>query len=508
MSQIFFTILMCLIIGQNAVAAELPALAYHDIVAGAPTDDYAVSATLFREQMRYLKRNGYQPLSLRQLKAVAAGTAGLPEKPILLTFDDGLRSFQKIVLPILNEFRFPAVLSVVTGWVDGRDVPMNYRGQLLSWEELRALSHVPLVEILSHTDDLHHGIQANPQGNLAPAGVTRRFDAASHGYESEQVFRQRIHGDLARSVRRLRTEIGTVPQGVTWPYGYYDQVLAEEAKALGMVWQLTVAGEPARTDEFPRINRIVLYKARTLADFERLLVTRPFVPQRILQISLDDLSMASDSERERYLSSLLTRINLLRIDAVIVSPFSRDGKRAYFAGSTMVASGDFLGRLLHQIRTRAGIRRIWLRLPETLLAKDIYVELARRHEYDGILLPGNMAEQDAGALRALFEYYRPGMACGVEGSAMASGCTDFCVLPVMPDRVAELKLPDPPAAQPLYYVLENKQEYPFDRLIDDLRLLRHAGVARVGLQDDSRLANAQTLTRVAVELARMGTGRD
>jgi poly-beta-1,6-N-acetyl-D-glucosamine synthase len=61
-----------------------------------------------------------------------------------------------------------------------RDVP---RARFLSWEEAREMARSGLIEFASHSYDLHHGVQANPQGNELAAGWARIYRPGS-GYES------------------------------------------------------------------------------------------------------------------------------------------------------------------------------------------------------------------------------------------------------------------------------------------------------------------------------------
>jgi len=508
MARLLCAILCSLLSGLAAAAGELPVLVYHDIVGEARADDYAVTRAAFAQQMAFLHEHGFQPVSLHTLAEVAAGRRPLPDKAVMLTFDDGLRSFQQVALPELQKYGFPAVLSICTGWIDGRAVPDNYRGRLMSWADLRVLSRSPLVEVLSHTDQLHTGIPSNPEGNLAPAGTTRRYDAASHGYESDEAFRRRIHADLARSAERLKAEIGQQPIGVTWPYGYSDGIAEEEARRLGMSWQLTITGEPARTAEFPHLGRIVLYRAHSLGDFERLLMTRARPPQRILAVTLDDLIARPQAERERWLSALLVRIELLRIDAVVVSPFDRSGRHAFFAGGPVASADDYLNRVLYQIRTRGGIRAIYLRLPAAVTGADVYTELARRQPYDGIVLSDGLAPQEAAQTRALFGRYRPGLRCGTDGPATDPACNDFRILTFAPgDAGATL-----PAAVhspvPTYVMIGQGGDPSGKRLAETLSRLQRAGISYVGLQDDAMFDDPAIVTRTAVQLAELSRRRN
>jgi len=500
--------LLCLVFTPASMATELMALVYHDIVAGTSTDDYAVSVDALREQMAALKRNGYQPVSLRLLTDVANERAVLPQKAVLLTFDDGLASFRQHVLPILEEYGFPSVLALETGWLDGRNVPENYQGRILSWDDVRVIQRSPLVELAAHTDNLHHGIPSNPQGNVAPASITRRYDTITATYESEPAFRRRIRADLTHFAQRLKAETHSKASAVAWPYGHLDSVLAEEAQTLGLQWQLTVGPMPARTEEFPLISRNIVYKLRTLADFERMLLKPPGrAPHRFLDVELDLWSNMTEAERERQLSALLARLEQLRVDTVIISPFTRDGGTAFFANPGMPSTGDFFNRVLHQMRTRVGIRQIVLRLPATLPATAVTTELARRHPYDGILVSKGMTTQSVVAARDRFAYYRPGLICGSEGQVSAPGCTDFQLVSVDPDQ-ASGPHEAPRGSIPIYCLLQNGPELKDRQLVASLRALHRGDVRNYGLRNSSALDDLGTLTRVAVELANLTGGRD
>ena len=82
----------CWFLLGNSLAAQVPVLVYHDIRDAPPTDEYVVTTRMFREQMAYLKQQGYRPVSLRRLADTAAGKSTLPEKAVVLSFDDGLAS--------------------------------------------------------------------------------------------------------------------------------------------------------------------------------------------------------------------------------------------------------------------------------------------------------------------------------------------------------------------------------------------------------------------------------
>jgi biofilm PGA synthesis lipoprotein PgaB len=169
-------LVLLLLLVAFPVNAQLISLAYHDIVDGRHKDPYALTRAELREHLEFFRKNDYQPVSLNYLKEVKAGTARLPDRAVLLTFDDGLTSYKDIVVPLLKEYGYPSVLSVVSGWLDGERLPAEYEGKLLSWSQVKQLSRSPLVEVVSHSHDLHHGVPSNPQGNESYAGTTRQYN--------------------------------------------------------------------------------------------------------------------------------------------------------------------------------------------------------------------------------------------------------------------------------------------------------------------------------------------
>lgn len=89
-------------------------LAYHDVEDEDPDQSYvSVRTDHLVEQFSWLRENGYTPVTVDQILAARNGGPDLPEQAVLLTFDDGYRSFYTRVFPILKAFNWPAVLAPV-----------------------------------------------------------------------------------------------------------------------------------------------------------------------------------------------------------------------------------------------------------------------------------------------------------------------------------------------------------------------------------------------------------
>ena len=132
---------------------RIPIITYHSI------DDsdsvVSISPAVFRRQVKYLSEAGYTSLSLRELAASFKHSRGVPDKPIVLTFDDGFKNFYTHAFPALSEYNFSATVFLVTDFCgkyndwngNPRELP---RSELLSWSEIKFLSDAG-IEFGSHT---------------------------------------------------------------------------------------------------------------------------------------------------------------------------------------------------------------------------------------------------------------------------------------------------------------------------------------------------------------------
>lgn len=118
----------------------VPVLAYHKI----SNDDsiYSIDKELFDRQMKYLADQGYTSISLDQMAAGLAGKVKLPDKPVVITFDDGYLDNYTTALPILEKYGLRAAIFITVDKVGQPDY--------LSWQQINDMQ-VRGVDIGSHT---------------------------------------------------------------------------------------------------------------------------------------------------------------------------------------------------------------------------------------------------------------------------------------------------------------------------------------------------------------------
>jgi peptidoglycan/xylan/chitin deacetylase (PgdA/CDA1 family) len=127
----------------NMGAAQFPViLTYHSISEGDPP--LQVSPHLFAEQMEWLRGNA-RVTSLGEVVDALSGRKPLPERTVVLTFDDGYSDFYSSAAPVLRRLKFPATIFVPTGLCGGADRSSQQSGwvspqPLLDWDQVAALA--------------------------------------------------------------------------------------------------------------------------------------------------------------------------------------------------------------------------------------------------------------------------------------------------------------------------------------------------------------------------------
>lgn len=358
-------------------------LSYHDVrddvAAKGDPDPYAVSTANFVAHMEWLRANGYVPVSAEAIRQARAGGPVLPEKAVLLTFDDGLRSVFTHVFPLLRVYGYPALVAPVTSWTSmDASGSVDYgprkfvREDFATWEQLREMQDSGLVEVGSHSEDLHRGIAANPQGNQTPAAVTRRWSPA--GYESERAYGDRIHADLSASAAAIERGTGKRPRTIVWPYAASNQLTNEAAAANGMTLSfdlegrvfeddLTHAGRSGADADLHSLARVLLFNNPDVADLAMELrrdATRAN-GMRAIQVDLDYIFDLDADQVERNLDVLVQRVRDIGPSHVFLQAFAdADGDGAaeamYFPTRHMPVRADLFNRVAWQLRTRAGVR--------------------------------------------------------------------------------------------------------------------------------------------------------
>ena len=249
---------------SESTVGRVPVLMYHKISTD-PADEpnnTLISLSRFEEHMNYLAKNGYTTIDLGELKEFMEGRMSLPEKTVVITFDDGWRSVLN-ALPILKKQRFKATFFFVLEYLEN-----TYPG-FLSWSEIS--------EITSHRD----------------------FDIGCHSHTHPWMDRNNLVSwidgkNKDRSMKDVLAEI-TGPKKVmeekllrpilyySWPSGLYNDKLLSIARDAGYIATVTTDEGMNRPGMDPmKIRRYNIWGHYGLAQFKQLLTSNLVNAEKLL----------------------------------------------------------------------------------------------------------------------------------------------------------------------------------------------------------------------------------
>ena len=241
------------------MSIKIPILMYHDIELGNPEYDrteiedrpYVLPEPQFEEQMKFLSEQGYRTVSLVDFVSHVKSNNPLPEKSVIITFDDGHISNYLKACPILKKYGFKAVFFIVAGFVGRRG--------MLTWDQIRDMANKGM-EIGSHT--LTH----SPPSKLS---------------------NEELEYELKESKRILEDQLGQEVKWLSSPTGYYNRAIESIAKDVGYEVVCTSKfGVNSRNSNLFSLERIAIKRSYSMADFESLIRFESFT---LLQFKVGEL---------------------------------------------------------------------------------------------------------------------------------------------------------------------------------------------------------------------------
>jgi biofilm PGA synthesis lipoprotein PgaB len=351
---------------QEMKPGEFLVLTYHAVLPKAkPSDTYTLSQDRFVEQMEYLRTHGYHPVSLNDLLQARQGLKALPQKPVLLSFDDAYLSYYQFVIPVLEKYNFPSILGVVGRFIE--NPPPGFPEPLMSWDQLRQAASNKLVEVVSHTYDLHKAVIYNPQGNVGAAVALRAYDPATRRYESVAEYKSRMAADFEQQKDLFLKQLGVIPRAVIWPYGWNTALSREAAGKAGFLFGFTTEEGLADLNRLDGINRFMI-RNDSMPDFIRIL-NHPDPERPLLRVVQADLDLIYDPQSEeqtdRNLGKLIDRLMAMKVNTVFLQAFADpEGtgniKSVYFPNRVLPVRADIFSHAVHQMVIRGLKVYAWL----------------------------------------------------------------------------------------------------------------------------------------------------
>lgn len=188
-------------LNPKARQARVPVIMYHDI-----TDKkqvfFDVTPQDFEAALKSIQQKGLTPIDVDRLLTHLRTGLPLPEKPILLTFDDGYAGHYNFVYPLLKKYQYPGLFSIYTDKLDKR---LGRPG--VTWEQLKEMAADPLITISAHS--------------------------VTHPKDVSQLPDDKLRYEVRQSKKVLEERLGVEIHVFTYPEGNYDGRVIKEIEAAG-----------------------------------------------------------------------------------------------------------------------------------------------------------------------------------------------------------------------------------------------------------------------------------
>lgn len=223
----------------------VPILCYHDIGPVAK-GRLLIGEKTFQEQMHYLKDNGFRTVTLGEYYEFLNQKRQLPMKSVIITFDDGYRSFMRHAYPILKELGFTATLFVYTDYI-------GVGGNALTWGDLRKLMDDGF-EVEAHSKT-HGDLRRGPG-------------------ETVNSHQQRLRNELDVPLPLFQKNLGSAVKFLAYPYGAQNEEVVERTKRAGYLAAFTVRPQSSYAFIDPyRIHRMQVFSEHRIDEFANFLNT-------------------------------------------------------------------------------------------------------------------------------------------------------------------------------------------------------------------------------------------
>ena len=186
----------------------LPVIMYHSLLREeARWGEYVVSPEQLERDLAYLKGQGFTFVSVAEVLEFVTGTGPLPEKPVLLTLDDGYLNNSVYLPEILERQDARAVVAVVGEYTDIFSLQEDHSPSYahMTWDDLKALAENPRIELANHSYYFHH--QGDRKGAMRKPGEHKNDWLAA------------LRSDAQALQDALTARCGVTPRVYAYPYG-------------------------------------------------------------------------------------------------------------------------------------------------------------------------------------------------------------------------------------------------------------------------------------------------
>lgn len=206
----------------------VPIIMYHSVLKSPKKQTkYIVTPTQLENDLLWLKNNGYTTVFISDLIDYVYNNVDLPEKPVVITFDDGYYNNLTYLYPLLIKYGMKASISLVGSYSEefSKTLDLNPAYAHLTWDNVKQMQASGLVEFLNHSYDMH-------------SNDVRKGSSIIKG-EDINKYKALFTSDVMKLQQILSDNCAITPNAYTYPFGHICNEAEEILKELGFLATLS-----------------------------------------------------------------------------------------------------------------------------------------------------------------------------------------------------------------------------------------------------------------------------
>ncbi|HEX3045168.1 MAG TPA: polysaccharide deacetylase family protein [Bacillota bacterium] len=242
---------------NSARDMNIPILCYHRVIPN-PTSPYDLTPEQLEAHIQYFKANGYTPITVSQFLEYRKKPALFPEKPLIMTFDDGSQSHYTYMLPIMKKYGLKATFFIFPNAMGGS------KERWLQWDEVLEISRAGM-DIGSHA--LTH-----------PYLTVRKQNGKQMDEAQYQVW---LEKEVTQSKKLLEEKLNIPIKSLAYPFGLYNSQVETAAIKAGYSMLLNINQGLNRPQDNPyRLKRRIMTHSMSLKSLEA------FFAEKVLDLEI------------------------------------------------------------------------------------------------------------------------------------------------------------------------------------------------------------------------------
>lgn len=213
---------------KKSEEVELPIIMYHSLLKNTKLqNDFVISPDIFEADLKFFKENGYSTVTVNDIIDYTYNEKDLPEKCVMLTFDDGYYNNYEYAFPLLEKYDAKIVISPIAKmsemFTETQDISVTYGH--ISVDNIKEMIASDRVEIQNHSYDMHR--------------LTPRKGIGKKSGESEEDYKEKLMEDISLAHNYLKENSGVSPNCFVYPFGEESKSTLNIIKEFGYKCTLT-----------------------------------------------------------------------------------------------------------------------------------------------------------------------------------------------------------------------------------------------------------------------------